>query len=185
MNFKNVGKKAEPTAEELEFIYQKIQEGLSDNAILADMQDESFDIRTKGFITRRRKEFNAAKRVLEDKAKKTIDPLLVKRREQHQDDLVKVIKQILKFWDKYLKGPQPVGGYDGLIVTDIELDQIDHHLAMSLLTHLQAEVSGLERAGGWKFMLYAKPSKGLFNLLEGIKNRRTFMGTCDICEDWE
>ena len=58
------GKQSEPTAEELEFIYSRIQR-MSDKAILDEMQDADFPLRSVGFIKRRRREFNAAKRVLE------------------------------------------------------------------------------------------------------------------------
>ena len=55
------GKKAEPTAEELEFIYSKIEEKLGDSEILEEMQSEEvFPLRSIGSIKRRRREYNAA-----------------------------------------------------------------------------------------------------------------------------
>ena len=75
MNKRFVGKKAEPTEEELEFIYSCL-ERLSDREVLEEMQDTEFPLRSLGFIKRRRREFRAAKRVLEDNLKTQIDPAL-------------------------------------------------------------------------------------------------------------
>ena len=59
------GKKAEPSAEELELIYGLIARGLSDTEILEEMQDTEFPMRTSGFIKRRRREYSAARKISE------------------------------------------------------------------------------------------------------------------------
>jgi len=62
------GKKAEPLPEELEFIYSLVGRGFTDTEILEEMQSEEvFLLRTAGFIKRRRREYNAAKKVLKEK----------------------------------------------------------------------------------------------------------------------
>lgn len=92
-NDKKVGKKAEPKREELEFIYAQIQNGLSDSAILDEMQDQPFDIRTPGFIKRRRTEFAAAKTVMERGIKKELDPLTIQRKQDHFKDIGNLIQR--------------------------------------------------------------------------------------------
>ncbi|MFC1955553.1 hypothetical protein ACFLWZ_03330 [Chloroflexota bacterium] len=69
MNKKFVGKKAEPTSEELEFIHSLLGR-LSDAEVLEEMQDTEFPVRSSGFIKRRRREYNAAKKVLADNTTK-------------------------------------------------------------------------------------------------------------------
>lgn len=62
------GKKAEPLTAELEFIYRLIGKGATDEEILEEMQDEEFlPLRKAGSIKRRRREYNAAKKVFEEK----------------------------------------------------------------------------------------------------------------------
>lgn len=62
------GKKAEPSVEELEFIYDLLARGFSDQEVLEEMQGrEEFLLRTAGFIKRRRREYNVAKRIFEQK----------------------------------------------------------------------------------------------------------------------
>jgi hypothetical protein len=60
MDKKFVGKKAEPSTEELEFIYARVDK-LSDEEILDEMQVEPFPLQSPGFIKRRRKESTEAK----------------------------------------------------------------------------------------------------------------------------
>jgi arsenate reductase-like glutaredoxin family protein len=80
MDKKFVGKKAEPSTEELEFIYARVDK-LSDEEILDEMQDEPFHLRSPGFIKRRRKEFTAAKTLIKAKGtakeEATKDPLII------------------------------------------------------------------------------------------------------------
>jgi hypothetical protein len=101
MDKKFVGKKAEPSTEELEFIYARVDK-LSDEEILDEMQDEPFHLRSPGFIKRRRKEFTAAKTLI--KAKGTAkeeaikDPLIIEAKKKHFEDLCEYIQE----WQKEL-----------------------------------------------------------------------------------
>jgi len=94
MERKPVGKKAEPTQEELEFIYERLGR-LSDQELLEEMQDTEFPLRSLGFIKRRRREYNAAKKVLQELIRKQIDPVIIKRKEQHFDHLADIAKALL------------------------------------------------------------------------------------------
>lgn len=91
---KPVGKAAEPTAEELEFIYSRLK--LSDSEVLEEMQDQPFPLRSKGFIKRRRREFDVAKKVLRAQLEKELDPVKAKMREEHYRKMADVAYGILK-----------------------------------------------------------------------------------------
>jgi hypothetical protein len=98
---KFVGKKAEPSTEELVFIYTRVDR-LSDKEILEEMQDEAFPLRGPGFIKRRRKEFAAAKTVMKDKgiAEEELikDPLITEAKKKHFEELCEYIRE----WQKEL-----------------------------------------------------------------------------------
>jgi len=90
---KKGGKKEEPTAEELEFIYSRIPK-MSDSAILDEMQDEGFPLRTVGFIKRRRRELNAAKKVMEQPDSVKNDPLIMEARSKHFNDICCLLERV-------------------------------------------------------------------------------------------
>ena len=89
---KPVGEKAEPTAEELEFIYSHLMK-LSDQEVLEEMQDTEFPVRSLGFIKRRRREFNVARKVLESTLKEQEDPILAKAKAEHLDEVRNLIER--------------------------------------------------------------------------------------------
>ena len=89
---RNKGKAAEPTAEELQFIYSKILGKLSDSEILEAMEGEPFEKRTAGFIKRRRKELAAAAKALGESQETGQKPLVVEARSKHGDDLLAVLE---------------------------------------------------------------------------------------------
>jgi hypothetical protein len=101
MDKKLIGKQAEPSTEELVFIYTRVDR-LSDKEILEEMQDEAFPLRGPGFIKRRRKEFAAAKTVMKNKgiAEEELikDPLIIEAKKKHFEELCEYIRE----WQKEL-----------------------------------------------------------------------------------
>ncbi|MFC2032961.1 hypothetical protein ACFLUB_00310 [Chloroflexota bacterium] len=95
MSDKLVGKRAEPTTEELEFISERIPQ-LSDSEILEDMQDTEFPVRSIGFIKRRRREFNAVKKALEIETKQQMNPYIVKAVDEHHAKIREMIEKLLE-----------------------------------------------------------------------------------------
>lgn len=89
---RNKGKAAEPTAEELQFIYSKILGKLSDSEILEEMEGEPFERRTAAFIKRRRKELAAATKALGECQETGQKPLVVEALSKHGDDLLAVLE---------------------------------------------------------------------------------------------
>lgn len=197
MDRKFVGKKAEPTIEELEFIYSHLKK-LSDEEVLEEMQDTEFPVRSKGFIKRRRREFNTAKKVLETDLKKELDPIIIKRKEQHNDELAKIA-------NSFLEGDLARIPYDatdknqeyeldtGESLTRKELiarlsnnvfracDKYKRYRVMDLLAaHLESEyLSGNDLFA----FIEARPVE-FVNIIRTLAARKTFKGTCPVCKEW-
>ena len=180
------GKKAEPTREELEFIYSRLEK-LSDRAILEDMEEDTkFSRRSLGFITRRRKEFAAAKTVLEELVKKEFDPVLAQRKKEHWYDLAETARKLSLNLECYSPSEviKPYITYDPRGMGGLEED-IDDYLGTCLLSHLKAEFPELFSMDTWQEIYEQENKRQLFETLKLVANRRTFEGKCDICKDWQ
>jgi hypothetical protein len=92
------------------------------------MQDESFPLRSTGFMKRRRREYQAAKEVLKEQVKTEIDPVVIEAKKQHVDE----IGRLLMRWQKEIEEEQAKGDYE--IVYPVE----SHSLFGSLLSHCPA-----------------------------------------------
>ena len=208
-------KNPKPTPEELRFVYQMILNGYSDTYILNeyarldDMGQLKFPHRVDDrFIKDRRKELQAASEVLEEHVKKKADPVISKRREEHFERLAKVADALL---DNNLHKVVPnieggVGEPQYLIEVDwissgyplekSQLTTILHenigkvynlfepmYFHKNFLPHLMAEIPMINIKGIWDFI-----EEQPYELIENLKilvERRTFKGTCPICEDWQ
>lgn len=99
-----MGKGKSPTSEELEFIYRLFTEIVGDSDVVRKYDELEqhgklgslpfrHDIR---FIRQRRREFEAARRVLEEDFRRRADPVLAERRKEHWDRLAQKIQSL---WD--------------------------------------------------------------------------------------
>jgi hypothetical protein len=103
-----MGRGQSPSADELKLIYGLLDEGYSDTDILAKYDDlnkhgklGSLPYRTdKRFIRQRRKEFEAARAILESSIKMHTDPLVVKAREAHLSEIRDVMQEWFNALDK-------------------------------------------------------------------------------------
>jgi hypothetical protein len=97
-----MGKGQAPTPDELKFIYSLFSEGYSNADILKRYEELErhsklgslpfrYDIR---FIRQRRKEYEAAKEILESKIEQQLDPTLAKAREDHIDEIREVLQEL-------------------------------------------------------------------------------------------
>ena len=99
----------------------------------------------------------------------------------HWGDLVKVANQILSFRERWWEHSTKGATY---ILDDDEWEVIDHLIATGLLCHLKAEFpEDFKAIGEWRDMLKPAPPEGFGRLLL-VTRRRTFAGTCYICESW-
>jgi len=86
-----MGKQPGSSPEELEFIFEGFTRGLSDREVLEEMQDTEFPVRNPRFIRDRRREFNAARTVLEITLKQQVDPAIAKARQKHLGEISRLI----------------------------------------------------------------------------------------------
>jgi len=208
-------KNPKPTPEELRFVYQMILNGYGDTDILNeyahlyDMGQLKFPYRVDDrFIKDRRKELQAASEVLEEHVKKKADPVISKRRDEHFERLAKVADTLL---DNNLHTVVPntecsAGEPQYLVEVDwvssgypLEKSQLTMILQKNIgkaynlfepmyfhknfLPHLRAEIPIINIKGIWDFI-----EEQPYELIENLRilvERKTFKGTCPICEDWQ
>ena len=91
-----------PTAEELRAVYELILSGYEDADILAEYAGSyengslRFPYRTdKRFVRECRKQLETALEVAQEHIKKKVDPIIVRRREEHLADLANIAKSLL------------------------------------------------------------------------------------------
>ena len=105
-----MGKGQSSTPNELKFIYEMLAEGYSDTDILAKYEDlekhgklgslpSRQDVR---FIRQKRKEYEAAEKVLQGKLKLYTDPSIAQARDEHNTEIRALIEQ----WKLEMKTPR-------------------------------------------------------------------------------
>jgi hypothetical protein len=117
-----MGKGQAPTTEELKFIFELFAQGYSDQDVLGEYECSKKHGRLVGlpnrqdvrFIRQRRKEFEAARMVLESRLKRQIDPLVTEAERQHLQGIV----QCLERWAKNLDMARNIGAYS--VTYDVE-----------------------------------------------------------------
>lgn len=197
MEKKARGKQAEPTGEELEFIYSKFLEKLSDPEVLEEMKDQPFSLRSRGFLKRRRKEFNAAKYVMLEQIKEEYSDIKQKK-EKHFEQLVEIAKFILgvNAGTRYLSDNefllvQVKEGYATInreeLISDLR-DSVEAakqeysymNLFNHFLTHIKADIPSFE-----DFDVYVESSPWeLIEKLKLIVLKNEFKGKCQVCDEW-
>jgi hypothetical protein len=200
---KPVGKKAEPTTDELEFIYQHIKR-LSDQEILEEMQGTAFPVRSLGFIKRRRREFNAARKVLEIQMQQEIEPITTKSKREHYEHLAEIASALLSNGlDTVTKNAPSVSafpytlwsGQSGIAIPgellssylqqnmdQLNLDYNDFDLH-NFMCHLEAEYPEIHSKG---FSTFVRDNPyELIQTLKILAQRRVFEGKCPVCNGWQ
>jgi len=198
MNTRPVGKRAEPTAEELEFIYERLPK-LSDQEILEEMQDTEFPQRSIGFIKRRRRGFNAAKRVLQIELEKEIDPIVTKRKEEHFNYLAELVSFLIPEKTTVIEtvGSEYViigaNGKQTKLTKDQLASSVKEFLKQAakqfghtdvyeyLIPHLEAEIAGTEGKELHTFIT-ENPLK-FYETLRLLADKRIFKGKCPFCRE--
>ena len=210
MNERIVGKKAEPTAEELEFIYERLPK-LSDQEVLEEMQDTEFPTRSLGFIKRRRREFNTARKVLQIQLEKEVNPTIVKRREEHFTELSDIAKSLLANGLESVSCPGWTTNQSDqvkyVIPNESAESGYDELTRIQLASHLNSNIDAIPREKDWLFRACFVPhlkselreelsTKLFFKVVEEqpyelievlrvLAARGVFKGTCPVCKDWE
>jgi hypothetical protein len=181
------GKRPEPTAEELEFIFERFATKDPPEEVLEALDSEGFPLR-RGirFIKKREEEFKIAKKVIAKQAEGAYDTARIERRKRHWARLAERSQELL---DK-LKTFFPFT-YDYMLV-DAVTDNDDFEFATlledfrsyCLLSHIKAELPELENLKSWP-ELKINDIRQLFSILGLRAENQQFIGKCEVCKDWE
>jgi hypothetical protein len=201
-----MGKQPSPSPEELEFIFKCFRKNLSDKEVIEELQDKTFPPRKIRFIRDRRKEYDAAKKLLQDKVQKPDNTLITARRKEHWDslaDIAKALYENIDFiterqskgdkWDIFqysVYGRSGVGqGVNKEKLVSIIKYPIDMMITSPgaseigyFLSHLETEIPEVKSKGIWK-AIEENPVE-FFDTIKLLADKRTFRGTCAICKDW-
>jgi len=189
-----MGRHPDPTCEELEFIFERLKT-LSDKEVLEDMQDVTFPLRSPRFIKQRRLHYDVARKVLRAEVEKEIDPIIVERRKEHYDELANAARYIVHRVSGARGTPESDDFYlDGIVVRKWELSgeltnnignlgEIEGGLLFdSFQSHLCAEYPEIQSQG---ISVFADENPyRLIEMLRILTKRKTFQGTCPVCESW-
>ena len=199
-----MGKNPDLSAEELEFIFDVFRRGLS---YKDEIEETEFPKRCSRTITSLKRNYNAAKKVLEMQLKKELDPIIIKRRERHHNDLVTITKTLLANgldtvdWH-YIEPPNTAKGVfyrivEGDNTVDLSMAELSSRLEENwdaaveehgdynvecLIGHLLADHDEIVEAS-----IYSAIVNQPYEIIETLRlatRRRYFNGSCLICEAW-
>ena len=199
-----MGKQPAPSAEELEFIFQCFLRGLSDGEVLEEMQGEEFLLRNPRFLRDRRRHFEAAKKVLIEQARREVDPVIAQSRKEHFEHLADIARTLIFELERVEENASRGDlsetfryiywkGETGFPMTEEELtDMFERNIyAVELqhsgydlgcfTSHLRAEHPDFESKD--LRSIIAENPLGLMSTLRVLTRRRTFKGTCPVCQD--
>jgi len=184
---KKRGKRAEPTSEELEFIYERLPVK-SDKDIIDDMQDETtFPPRGIGFIKRRRKEFNVLKMVSAKRAEGAYDTDRIERQKRHWTRLAERAQELLDELKTFFPYTKDYTIADAITSNDDDYEfatLLEDFRSYCLLSHIKAELSEFENLKSWPELKISDIPLLISTLGLRAENQQ-FVGKCGVCEDWE
>jgi len=193
-----MGKNPGASEEELEFIFKCLADNLPDRTVLEELESESFPKRGIRFIADRRREFNAAKRVLRAKLEKEIDPIVVQSKQKHYEELTELAHALLEDGLDNMEQDRDkltlIEDHGQREITESELNAIliaNKDIAIrkyttnrmeNLVTHLVAENEEMGIRGFDNYL--AENPIDLIELLSLLCQKRTFKGKCRVCDEW-
>ncbi len=102
---------------------------------------------------------------------------------KHWNDLAVLLGKIVAWLRKYcFEEPHYPSLY---ILDDPDFESVDYLLANSLLAHLKAEFEDWSWMNDWKDLVATSLKGEIVEQMRRVAYRRTFVGTCDICRNWE
>ncbi|MFC1967124.1 hypothetical protein ACFLV2_00550 [Chloroflexota bacterium] len=200
-----MSRNSRPTTEELKFVYGLILKGDNDADILAEYAQlyESaqllFPYRTdKRFIRERKKELEAAREVLQ-KDLKAVDPIIVRRKEEHFNYLAEIIRSMIpekttiienigsEYVIKPAIGKQTILTQEQLanFVTKFLEDAAKRYghrdVYEYLIPHIEAEIAGTEGKGLNAFI--NENTLKFYETLRLLADKGIFKGKCPLCRE--
>lgn len=181
------GKGAEPTSEELEFIFERFASKDSDNEVLEALDSEGFPLRRSiGFIKKRRKEFEIAKKIIAKQAEGAYDIDAIERQKRHWTRLAEKAQELLD----HLKSYFPF--IEDYTIAEIAVNNDDFecinlmtdYRTKCLLSHMKAELPELEELKTWDDLKISDINDRLLDTLGLRAENQQFVGICEVCKDW-
>ncbi|MFC1995929.1 hypothetical protein ACFLVM_03560 [Chloroflexota bacterium] len=202
-----MSKNPRPTSEELEFVYGLILSGFDDKDILNEYlrldKDATltFPMRTdKRFVRERRKELSAVEAKCKEHLK-AVDPVIAKKRDEHFVYLAEIANLLLDGGLDRISNIQNAGQFEiieeGYTIRTLSRDQLiatleenlvktyqqyaDWQVDGQLFAHIKAEYHSFSDVYGY---INRNPIE-VVDILRTLAQRKTFKGTCPVCEDWQ
>ena len=204
-----MGKGQSPTADELKFVYDLLAQGYSDTDIIGKYEElnrhgklETLQLRQDvRFIRQRRKEFEAARTVLEGHIRKSESPLIMDAKREHFHHLAEIAQALLPQQNASVVPDTDGGPFEyhlweqgtGQGMTRKELgdmlwsaiDTINERYSMDdfnyLLSHLEAEYPDFQFES--LHNIVKNHPYELIQTLTILAQRKLFKGTCPVCKD--
>ncbi|MFC2003441.1 hypothetical protein ACFLV4_05815 [Chloroflexota bacterium] len=205
-----MSKNPKPTTEELRCVYDLILRGYDDADILAEYAslyengNLMFPYRTdKRFVMECRKELAAAKEVLQ-KQLKAVDPIIIKKKEEHFNhlseiadylligDLVKLLPDqtvdiIPNTYTIYNDEEEEISRRELASRLEENIEDAIHHYGPpdfldNFFPHLKAECPEI-MPSEWDKVVRDNPYF-VMDTIRILSQRKTFKGTCPVCKDW-
>lgn len=101
---------------------------------------------------------------------------------KHWSDLAGMARKVLAEWDPDCCHATLASS--SYIINDDDFEKFDDFLMIGLLSHLKAEFPCYSTMERWRQLFKKGVTKEFFSGLETVVHRRTFQGTCPICESW-
>ena len=198
-----MNKKPESKFNELKFIFQEFLRGLSDKEIVEEIKKMELSSPTLLFIREKRKDFNAAESVLRSYLEQKIDPMITQKRMAHYEQLAKTAEILLEDdLRKLITAKDESSGENYNLLIAGYPESITHK---QIIGRLEANVaSACEKYGTWWVFdcfiahVEAEYPEGqdfyismeadtikLITMLMTLAHRKTFKGTCPVCEEWQ
>jgi hypothetical protein len=86
-------------------------------------------------------------------------------------------------WERNLRSG-PIEGYEGFVMTDEELDEIDFTKAKNLLDHLKEEYDEFGEVEKWQDLVCLKLNPKAIEKIYWAASDHKFVGQCDACKSW-
>lgn len=109
---------------------------------------------------------------------------------KHWDELAQVAAKLDAMWGEHLDSGRVVEDHD--YIADVDLAWVESsstrfaYEVTQLLSHLKAEFpKEFEGIDSWRDLLKSPLPKGCLHRILLVSKRRTFEGTCEICQEWQ
>jgi hypothetical protein len=184
-----LGKRAEPSVEELEFIYEQLVKGKNPRQIMEEYEDTSFNLRGIEFLEKRSKEYRVARNIFIKYDAGAYDSYTAESKHRHQVRLLNTAETLLSELKEYF----PYASEDDCTIGEMALDSgqdeffrflYDNFLIDCLFSHAKPEIEELKELSHWHELEIKNITSSLIGKLARMVEKGEFKGKCEICHEW-